>query len=86
VEGRLDPRVEITGGGLGQVLIQRRLPCGGHQDREASECPDGRFLHRGRIVAGTQVSQIVGHQALVPGAEDMQPAQLWEFLERWGGL
>jgi hypothetical protein len=61
VEGRLDPHVDINKGGLCQVLIQRGLPRCGQQDREASERTDGRFLHRGRLVAGTQVGEIVRH-------------------------
>src|SRR5262245_933499 len=81
MEGRLDPRVNITRGGLGQVLIERELPRGGHQDGEAFERPDGRFLYRGRIVAGTQVGEIIRHQALVLGTEKGQAAELREFLE-----
>jgi hypothetical protein len=86
VEGGLDPRVDITGGGLGQVPIERDLPRGGHQNGEAFERSDGRFLHRGRIVAGPQVGEIIRHQALVLGTEKSQAAELREFLESWGGL
>jgi hypothetical protein len=69
-----------------QVRIEGGLPRLGHEDRETFQSAEGGFLHRRDIVAGTQVGQIVGHQALVPGAEEVQPAQLWEFLEPWGGL
>jgi hypothetical protein len=85
-ERGLDPGINIGGRGLCQVCIQGGLACCGHEDRETFEGAEGGFLHCGGIVAGTQVGQIVGHQALVPGTEEAQPAQLWEFLERWGGL
>jgi hypothetical protein len=85
-EGGFNPCVNIAGGGLRQIRIEGGLPRRGREDREAFERAEGGFLHGGGIAAGPQVGQIVGHQALVLGAEEVQPAQLWEFLERWGGL
>jgi hypothetical protein len=52
----------------------------------SSERTDGRFLHRGRLVAGTQVGERVRHQAGVLGTQKGQAVELREFLESWGGL
>jgi hypothetical protein len=84
--GGLDPGINIRGSRRRQVVIESGLAHCGYEHRETLEGADRGFLHGGRLVAGTSMSPIVGHQALVPGTEDGQPAQLWEFLERWGGL
>jgi hypothetical protein len=84
--GGLDPGIDIRGSRLRQVVIESSLAHFGHENRETFEGTDRGFLHGGGIVAGMQIGQIVGHQTLVPGTEEVQPAELWEFLERWRGL
>src|SRR6266446_543233 len=81
-----DPSIHIRGGGLRQVVIEGGLARLGYQDREAFEGADGAFLHRGGIVARTQIRQIVCDHAWVLGTEKVQPTELREFLECRGGI
>jgi len=84
--GGSDPGIKIRRRGLGQILIEGGLTGLGHQHRKTFEGTERTVLCRRRIVAGAQISQIVRNQALVVGTEKMQPTELWECVERMGGL
>jgi len=81
-----DPGINIRGRGLCQVLREGGLMGLGHQHRKTFEGAECAFLRRRRIVAGAQMDQIGRDQLLVLRTQTVQPTELREGVEHWGGL
>jgi hypothetical protein len=86
LEGGGDPRVTIARGGRREVLREGGLPGLGHQHRHTCEGAAGACLRRRRLVAGTQMDQIGRDQRLVLQTQTVQPTELREGVDHWGGL
>src|SRR5688572_26876192 len=78
--GGLEPRIDIVGSRVRQILIEARLLDGGDQHTEAFDRIARGPKRGGGILSRLEMAEVRGHPCLIPGTQKCQALQMGEGL------